>query len=229
MTSHGIVDDAAACRHLRGVLLDFDGVIADTANDTLRAWRHAFKELGIQISDEDYLTLEGLPTIGIAETIGRKYGVPSEHYQALVRAKESYYRLHGRFSLYEGVTDILSWLRECHMRTAVVSGGSRSRIVASAGESFLKAFDAVVCGDDYATWKPDPGPYLAALDRIELAPHECVAVENAPLGIKSARQAGLFCIAVCTTLNRSLLDEADVIIENIRELRTIAPFVGLRR
>jgi beta-phosphoglucomutase len=53
---------------------------------------------------------------------------------------------------------------------------------------------------------------------MKLSPEECVVVENAPLGIESAKNAGMTCVAVETTLGREYLGLADVVIHEIRGL-----------
>ena len=60
-------------------------------------------------------------------------------------------------------------------------------------------------------------------------PQDCIAIENAPLGIQSARRANIYCIGVCSTVNRNELAEAD---ENGHpfspiELKRIRDVVGL--
>ena len=51
-----------------------------------------------------------------------------------------------------------------------------------------------------------------------MAPEQCLVVENAPLGIQSAKNAGMLCLAVATTLGRDFLTEADDVIDTIAEL-----------
>ena len=54
--------------------------------------------------------------------------------------------------------------------------------------------------------------------KLNLDPSECLVVENAPLGIKSAKNANMMCIAIESTLDKSFLNEADIIIENFEDL-----------
>ena len=76
-------------------------------------------------------------------------------------------------------------------------------------------------GDDSVRGKPHPDPYLNAATKLGVLPQECLVIENAPLGIKSAKRAGIYCIAICSTLDKSYLSEADKIVENIKDINNI--------
>ena len=53
---------------------------------------------------------------------------------------------------------------------------------------------------------------------MQLKKENCVVIENAPLGIKSAKAADMFCIAISSTVEKSLLQEADILIKNFNDL-----------
>jgi HAD superfamily hydrolase (TIGR01509 family) len=67
----------------------------------------------------------------------------------------------------------------------------------------LKYFEFVVTADDCARTKPDPDPYLRAIERSGVAPEECVAIEDSERGLVAATRAGIRCIVVPTTLTRT--------------------------
>ena len=88
----------------------------------------------------------------------------------------------------------------------------------------ISLFRNIVTPKDYSLGKPDPDPYLTALKISGLAPESCLVLENAPLGIRSARTAGLYTIAITTTLPPYVLDSADRIISSFPEfLDSIKP------
>ncbi len=67
--------------------------------------------------------------------------------------------------------------------------------------------------------KPAPEPYLKAVEMLGVPKEQCLVIENAPLGIRSAKSAGLRCIAIPTYLDRDSLKEADVIVDSHIELK----------
>lgn len=201
---------------MKAVLFDFDGTLADTMEDNFLAWQRAFKDYNISIAREDYFPLEGLSLAGIAEQISRKYSseiIPEK----LVELKNKYYLENNKFALYSEVPELIETLKNLGLKLAIVSASPREKLKKTAGD-FLQKFDIVISGDDYKNGKPSPEPYLAAMKKMNLAPHECVVVENAPLGIKSAKSAGVYCFALATTLPECALKEADKILGNISEL-----------
>jgi len=89
-----------------------------------------------------------------------------------------------------------------------------------------KLFGVLILEGDYNKPKPDPEPYLECLKRLGLDAKSVIAIEDSPTGIKSAKKAGLFTIAISTistTFNRTQLFEADIIITNFKELLCLIP------
>ena len=70
-------------------------------------------------------------------------------------------------------------------------------------------FSAIITSDDVSFGKPNPEPYIKALNKLNLSSHQCIVIENAPLGIEAAKSAGITCFALETTLDRSYLTNAD--------------------
>ena len=69
--------------------------------------------------------------------------------------------------------------------------------------------------------KPHPEPYLKCAKSIGLKPFQCVVIENAPFGIESAKKAGMFCIALTTSLPKAYLKEADIVADNLSDIAGI--------
>jgi HAD superfamily hydrolase (TIGR01509 family) len=67
----------------------------------------------------------------------------------------------------------------------------------------LKYFDFILANGDYERSKPNPDPYLAAIEKSGFAPEECVAVEDSERGLKAACAAGIKCIVAPNGLTKS--------------------------
>ena len=65
-------------------------------------------------------------------------------------------------------------------------------------------------------------PFVKAMERIGVKNKNCLVVENAPLGISAAKKAGVYCIAIETTLNKKILKEADLILPSFHEFYKFA-------
>ena len=84
-----------------------------------------------------------------------------------------------------------------------------------------RLFDAVISGDSVKQGKPHPEPYLKAAAVLGLRPRQCLVVENAPLGIESAKKAGMSCVAVTTSLPKEYLKKADIIVNRLEDITGI--------
>ena len=82
-------------------------------------------------------------------------------------------------------------------------------------------------GDEVQYGKPHPQPYLMGAIKLNLDPHQCLAVENAPLGVSSAKSAGMYCIGVSTTVSPDQLSKADEVIRCIDEIELSKGFKGM--
>ena len=204
----------------RAVVFDFDGVIGNTMDDNYRAWSKAFSQHGISLAREEYFLLEGMSTGDVARTILQRRGMGTGLAGAIAEFKDQSYSENNSFEFYPGVMDILDALRG-RFKLGLVSGAGSGRLRNSVSDDFLAKFGVVVTGDHVKNSKPHPEPYLLAIREFSVSPQECLAVENAPLGIRSAKSAGMDCVAVCSTLEREHLVEADFVVSRIDELAWI--------
>lgn len=212
-------------KRLKAVLFDYDGVLANTMDDNFRAWRKVFLKREVNLRKNDYLPLEGMSPAEIARTIASKYKLKLSESQILkiATAKDNIYVNFNKLRLFPGVLQILTNLKDSKKLLALVSGATKLRLVKTTPKKLLSLFDAMITGDMNLKVKPDPNPYKKALEMLKVKSNETVAVENAPLGILSASQAGLYCIAIRSTLPAEFLSGADFVIEKFLDLKKILP------
>lgn len=206
-------------QNYKAVLFDFDGVIADTMEDLFSAWKNAFSDFGIEIKKEDYFVLEGLKQVNVAKTLGKNLN--PDFYEEISKLKTRYYLENFKLIFYDHIYEIVDNLKKANKKLAIVSASPREKLEKTVPKDFLEKFDAVVCSEDYLNGKPNPEPYLTAMNKLNLNPEECIVIENAPLGIRSAKAAGIYCIALMTTLDEGYLKDADLIINNHKELLSL--------
>ena len=97
-----------------------------------------------------------------------------------------------------------------------MTGTARHELHRILPEKFYDLFSVIVTGSDVKKGKPDPEPYVAALDKLKLKPNKAIVIENAPFGIRSAKAAGLKVIALETSLSKKYLSEADFIFSSFK-------------
>ena len=99
-----------------------------------------------------------------------------------------------------------------------MTGTKRENLGVIIPDELLVQFDIIIADGDTKRGKPSPDPYLAAAQKVAVAPNECLVIENAPAGIEAAKAAGMFCAAIKTTLSGEHLNKADVTFNNHAEL-----------
>ena len=204
----------------KALLFDFDGTLADTMEGHYSAWRAALGEHGISIAANDYYPLEGMGLHEVARVFTKGLRWTEATIDELVRKKKKYFVDRQSIIFYPGVESLISELKDRKVPMAIVTAGHLDQLRSSVPAHFLNNFDALITGDMFSRGKPDPEPYLLGVGRLGMSPNECVAVENAPLGVQSARGANIYCIAICSTVSRSDLSEADEILDQFVDLRS---------
>lgn len=203
---------------IEAVIFDFDGVIADTMRDNCVAWQDAFKPYGFNLDAAEYYRMEGMGRFQIAELMIQKYHLDPAIKNDVVEAKELNYKNNNTFRLYTEVPAILRFLKEKKILVAIVTGASKARIGEHMDDKIKEQLSALVTADDVAHTKPHPEPYLKAVEKMGKKPGDCLVIENAILGIQSAKAAGCKCYALETTLKKPDLTMADEVFATHKEL-----------
>ncbi len=201
-----------------GLLFDLDGVILDSMPWHVRAWQEAFGTLGLKVPEEAIYLHEGAIELETARKIFEDQGVEPtpEFFREAFRLQKKIFteKYRHRVRPFPGVEEELRALKKEGRRLALVTSSHREILNEVLPRSLASLFDFIVTGDQVPRRKPHPDPYLTGLAGLGLTREEALAVENAPAGIRSARSAGLFCIAITTTLSPEHLREADLVVED---------------
>jgi HAD superfamily hydrolase (TIGR01509 family) len=207
---------------IRALLFDFDGLILDTETASRAGWEWLYREHGHELPPEKWALMIGTidgwdPWAHLEELVGRTLDRASldrrreEHEISLLEAEE----------LRPGILDYLKAAERHGLKTAIVSSASRAWIDKHLARLEREVgWDAIVTADlDPRRAKPRPTLYLEALDRLGVEAEEAVAFEDSPNGVRAARAAGVFVVAVPNAVTRELgLDEADIVVESLADL-----------
>jgi beta-phosphoglucomutase len=205
---------------IRGVLFDLDGVIVDTLHYHYLAWKHMFEGLGGKVSEQTVLLHEGRNSREILPILMSEAGVaiPEDRQPAFIEEKRAFFRSIVHVEQYPGAFEVIEILKERGYKVALVTACALKNMQHSLDPRERSRFDFIITGDEVPRAKPFPDPYLTAARKIGVDPRECLVVENAPLGIEAAKNAGMYCAAVETTLGREHLASADFILKDIRDV-----------
>lgn len=207
----------------KAVIFDFDGVIGKTMEDNYEAWKLALGEVGVSFSASEYYLLEGHKALEVSEHFLKKFKPELlDKKNHIVNQKEKYYRENNRFSFYPKAFELLSHCAK-NCSTALVTGANRERLEFTKNlndetKKMFQLFSTIVTATDVKKGKPDPEPYLLALEFLKIKASEALVVENAPLGIQSAKAAGIQCVGIASTLEIGHLKNADWTFQTLADL-----------
>mgnify|MGYP001176825428 CR=1 FL=1 len=179
---------------IKAVILDMDGTMFDTETLMFKAWEHASQELQCKSAKEIIAKSMGLTPVHMKKLFLDSFGMDFP-YEAFIRFGKDYsadyIQKHG-IPVKPGLYELLNYLKENGYKIAVATSTAKN----SAMKHFERAkvteyFDQIICGDMLEKSKPDPDIYLKAADALNIAPQECMALEDSPNGLTSAYRAGM--------------------------------------
>ena len=181
---------------MKAIFWDNDGVLVDTERFYFEASRAALRELGCEFGEAvyvDHCLRRGASCFDLA----RARGIGEAEIAAARAARDAHYtELIGSVELIPGVRETLAALHG-RVPMAVVTSSQRHHFeLQHARTGALRFFEFVLTSGDYARDKPDPEPYLLAAARLELAPADCLVIEDSQRGLLAATRAGMRCAVI---------------------------------
>ena len=213
-------------------IFDFDGVIVDTEPLHFAAFRTVLEPLGIGLAWPEYVgDYMGFDDRDAFSGIFRARGAALDgaRLARLVAAKSEVFLAAVRDGVrpYPGAVELIDSLHASGLPLAISSGALRSDIAPILDRlGIARCFSHVVSADDVPRSKPDPACYALAFDRLLRThparlstPGRCLAVEDTPAGIRSAKGAGLKVLAVTNSHGASDLAGADHVAASLADVR----------
>jgi HAD superfamily hydrolase (TIGR01509 family) len=191
------------------LLFDLDGTLVDSDAEHLVAFQRVFAPHGITLDRSEYAAnIMGAPN----ELIAERYlsHLPPHERAAALDAKEAAYRDSlGELEPILGALALLDYADRRGFKRAVVTNAPRAnaeKVLAALG--IAQRLPIVVIGGELPRSKPDPLPYLTALERAGALAAHSLAFEDSLSGVRSAAAAGLAVVGMTTSLDSQRLIEA---------------------
>lgn len=210
----------------KAYFFDMDGVLFDSMPNHAIAWEEVMKAHGLSFTARDCYINEGRTGESVIReaflnVLGRE--ATQEEVKTIYAKKSAYYHqlLQTTTPPIPGVAEVLQYVKDCGSQIWVVTGSGMRTLLDSLNTVFPTIFqqDRMITAFDVTHGKPDPEPYLKAWERSGLKKEQCVVIENAPLGIRSGKAAGLMVYAVNTgILTNEDLAQADQVFNSMSEL-----------
>jgi len=184
---------------IKAFIFDLDGTLIDTEKIYRMLWPKAIEKYGSSMSDDQFLELRSLGRPFVVDKFREWFGDDFDYVEARNYCKslfDEYIGVHG-IEVKPGAIELLEFLHKQGVTTAIATATDLDK-----AESFLvqtglrKYFDRIISAKMVTEGKPSPLVYQYAVEQLGLEPSECVAVEDAPNGVRSAAGAGLRVIMV---------------------------------
>lgn len=198
-----------------------DGVIVDSEPVHYEADRRAMAAHGVEFTFEDKkANYIGRTVRDTMFELSKAHGLPDP--ESVLRERQDLFLelIATELELRDGVRDLLAQLYGRSIPCALVTSGDRWYIDNVFERFSLSSFfTTIITVDDVSAHKPSPEPYLAGAKALGVAPGDCLAVEDSPAGVASAKAAGMYCIAAPSEMTLEAdLSAADARVESITEI-----------
>ena len=208
----------------KGAIFDMDGVLFDTERIFQQTWHELAEEHHIQLGSGFVREISGSTGRHMHQILERYYQISD----GAALAEECRRRMREKLSVHvpmkPGVTELLQYLRENHIRTAVASSSALQQIESNLNVAGIHSFfDEIVSGTEVAHGKPAPDIFLRAAERIGCRPEECFVFEDSENGIKAGHAAGCMTIMVPDLMEASpeILPYCSKVCENLLKVRDL--------
>jgi len=203
-----------------------DGVLYNSMPSHAKAWHRAMAHFGYEFPEQEAYMHEGrtgASTINIVSRRQRGVEESEERIQEIYRVKSQFFNEYPPAEPMPGALELLRKLQAQGLKILIVTGSGQASLLDRLNHHFPGVFcrELMVTAFDVKRGKPDPEPYLMGLQKGVLRAEECVVVENAPLGVRAAKAAGIFTIAVNTgpLPDEALINEgADLLLPSMQAL-----------
>lgn len=182
--------------HVRGLVFDCDGTIADTMPLHYEAWVAALNEHRVEFPEALFYELAGMPTASIVALLNERHGHHMPVQETADYKESLYQQLIPRVIPIEPVVMLVQRYAG-RLPMAVATGATQAvcrKTLSALG--LVQYFSAIVTSDDVVQGKPAPDIFLEAARRLNVLPETCYAFEDGDLGLRAARAAGMVAIDI---------------------------------
>ena len=200
----------------QAILFDNDGVLVDTERLYYQANREILGRAGVTLTDELYVELFLRTARGAWHLI--EGDLDDQALAALRAERDRRYEdlISAGDVLIAGVRACVASLARRYRLAIVTSSDPTPFALSHARSALLHHFELVLTREHYRNSKPDPEPYLTAVQRLGVAPERCLVIEDSERGLRAAKAAGLACWVIPSALTRpGRFEEADAVLDDL--------------
>jgi HAD superfamily hydrolase (TIGR01509 family) len=210
-------------RQIKALIFDFDGLILDTEMPDYASWQAVYAEYGQELPVAMWGQIVG--GTGASDFDPHNYleelsGQSLDREEVWISRRTAYLDTVAEQPILPGVKDYLDGAKERGLKLAVASSSPDNWVSGHLTRlCLIDYFDAIKTADDVARTKPDPELYLSALQTLDVAAEEAVVFEDSGNGVRAAKAAGIYAVAVPNGLTAQLsIEGADLRLGSLAEL-----------
>lgn len=185
---------------LEAVIFDMDGLMLDTEALAIPSLHKAADVIGINLTDEIVMAMNGLNENDANALLEKELGKPLDLKKFSEAFYEDYYKrtiLKDSIPIKEGLIELIDYLKENNIKLAVATSTKADLALKKLTlVGIANRFDIIVGGDQVTRGKPAPDPYLKAAAKLGVNTKNCLALEDSDNGAMSAFTAGIRVIVV---------------------------------
>ena len=218
---------------LKAIFFDMDGVLFDSMPYHAKSWAQAFAENGLNMPEFELYINEGSTAYYTIAKMFSKYKqceISEEETERIKARKYEIMQAMPQPEVMSHMPELLNQISSQNIDCWVVTGSAQSSLSNRLEKVYNDCFkrEKMITANDVKKGKPNPEPYLKAMRKSGYQLHEAIVIENAPLGVESAKAAGLFTIAINTgPIDPNTLVEAgaDIVLPNSESLKNLWPSI----
>lgn len=210
---------------MKYIIFDMDGVIVDSEPVIMKAALDALKAGGIEASKADFIPYIGAGEEHFIIEPCKRAGKVELTEKIMNDMFVNFEKNIKEMRVFPSAKPLIEKLKDLGYTLSLVSSAAERKLMASlrAAEIDPSVFSVILSGNDVTEKKPSPAPYLLAAEKLGADSADCLVIEDAVSGVKSAKAAGMQCAAVTTSFSVEQLKAAgaDYVTEDIIDILSL--------
>ena len=210
----------------QAIIFDLDGTIIDTKEVWIKATKQLLHTRGIKLAYDEALELDkkmcGIGMTASCSFLKKTFGLSDSIEKLMHEKKKQACALYTQgIKFIPGFERFHATLSTHNIKTGVATSSERETMEKAVQQLNLTRFFGqhiydIQCVNNRL--KPDPAIYLYAAQKLGVAPSDCIAIEDSPVGIRAAQSAGIKCIGIDTAGMREAIRHADLVISGYDQI-----------
>ena len=205
---------------LDGVFFDLDGTLADTKSVLFESYVRFMESYDLPSSIDEFNSLSGTPIKSSIVELCNKHQLKVNHKATANRYLSNVETRYLNSPLIPGASELIEFIRSKSIQIALVTSATRGLVNGWIdNNSLIGMFNAIITSEDVINTKPDPEPYLNAMNQLGISGFDSLAVEDSEIGASSAIASGLFTLGVGLAYSERFSEQDFMAVHDLHEAK----------